>query len=190
MKRGKILIISGPSGAGKSTVVREFLSRCPAPFHCSVSATTRSPRQGEQEGINYHFITTEQFLSKQSENGFLESFEVFGSGVWYGTPVEEVEPYLEQGTWVLLEIDVRGAQEVRRRYSDQVISVFISPGSMEILQQRLRGRKTESEADIAIRLKRAQAEMDSANQYNFIVVNDCVADAADAICHIVEKEAQ
>lgn len=190
MKRGKILIISGPSGAGKSTVVREFLSRCPIPFHCSISATTRAPRPGEQEGVNYYYLSPEEFNSRRASSGFLESFEVFSSGTWYGTPVEEVEPYLTQGVWALLEIDIRGAQAVREKYGKEVVSVFISPGSMEILQQRLRGRKTESEADIAVRLKRAEAEMASADQYNYVVVNDCVAAAADAICHIVEKEAK
>ena len=188
MKRGKILIVSGPSGAGKTTVVREFLSRVKTPFHCSVSATTRSPRPGEVDGVNYHFITPEQFAAKQAENGFLESVEVFGTGVWYGTPVEEVEPYLSRGEWTLLEIDVRGCELIKQRYGKEVVSVFISPGSMKALEERLRGRKTESEADIAIRLKRAEAEMATADKYDYIVVNDVVADAADAICDIVEKE--
>ena len=188
MKRGKILIISGPSGAGKSTVVREFLSRVKTPFHCSVSATTRSPRSGETNGTNYHFITPEQFAAKQSKNGFLESFEVFGTGVWYGTPIEEVEPYLNQGKWTLLEIDVRGCEVIKQKYGKEVVSVFISPGSMQALEERLRGRKTESEEEISIRLKRAEAEMATADKYDYIVVNDSVADAADAICYIVEKE--
>ena len=188
MKRGKILIISGPSGAGKTTVVKEFLSRVKTPFHCSVSATTRSPRPGEVDGVNYHFITPEQFAAKKAENGFLESVEVFGTGVWYGTPIEEVEPFLNKGEWTLLEIDVRGCELIKQRYGKEVVSVFISPGSMKALEERLRGRKTESEADIAIRLKRAEAEMATADKYDYIVVNDVVAKAADAICHIVEKE--
>ncbi len=188
MKRGKILIISGPSGAGKSTVVKEFLTRAAIPFHCSVSATTRSPRPGEVDGVNYHFITTQQFFDRKAQDGFLESFEVFGSGVWYGTPVEEVEPYLSKGCWTLLEIDVRGCQAVKERYSDEVVSVFISPGSMGALEKRLRGRKTESEEEIRIRLKRAEAEMATASSYDYIVINDSVANAVNAICHIVEKE--
>ncbi len=189
MKRGKILIVSGPSGAGKSTVVQEFLRRTTLDFHCSVSSTTRSARRGEVDGVNYHFISPEQFLERQRQGLFLESFQVFGSGAWYGTSVDEVEPYLSKGTWVLLEIDVRGAAEVRRRYGSEALSVFISPGSLTVLEQRLRGRQTETEEQIAVRLKRAEEEMRSANEYNYTVINNAVAQAADAICQIVAKEA-
>ena len=189
MERGKILIISGPSGAGKSTVVQEFLHRTPVSFHCSVSSTTRSPRPGEQDGVNYHFISAAAFEQKRNQGDFLESFQVFGSGAWYGTSVEEVEPWLERGSWVLLEIDVRGAAEIRRRYGSEVVSVFISPGSLEILEQRLRGRKTETEEQIAVRLKRAEEELQSAKEYSYTVINNAVAEAADAICQIVAKEA-
>ena len=127
-------------------------------------------------------------MQRQRMSAGTRAIEVFGTGVWYGTPVEEVEPFLNKGEWTLLEIDVRGCELIKQRYGKEVVSVFISPGSMAALEQRLRGRKTESEADIAIRLKRAEAEMATADKYDYIVVNDVVARAADAICHIVEKE--
>ncbi|MGC4003995.1 MAG: guanylate kinase [Pirellulales bacterium] len=135
---GRLVVISGPSGSGKTTVLRELFGRCPW-LEASVSATTRSPRPGERDGVDYYFLTPETFAAKRAANEFLEAFEVFGRGHWYGTLQSEVAPRLAAGKWVVLEIDVDGAADVLRTYPD-AITVFIKPESLEELERRLRSR--------------------------------------------------
>ena len=186
IKRGKVVVVSGPSGAGKGTVVRKFLENPPVPFVESVSATTRSPRPGEVDGVAYRFLSDEEFARRRERGEFLECFQVFNRGYWYGTLIEDVEPNLAAGKWVLLEIDVNGARMALEHYPDAV-TIFIDAGSMEELERRLRGRKTENEETIQARLAEASTELLAADQYRYRVVNDSVERAAAEIDKIIEN---
>ncbi len=180
------MIVSGPSGAGKTTVMREVYRQSPVPLVRSVSATTRPPRTGEADGVDYHFLTPEKFQSLRQQGEFLESFEVFGRGCWYGTLNSEVAPRFVDGKWVVLEIDVQGAAAVRRQFAD-AISIFLRPSSIAELERRLRGRGSENEASIQRRLARAQEELRWADQYQHQVVNDDIDQAVREICRILSQ---
>ncbi|MBM4002241.1 MAG: guanylate kinase [Planctomycetes bacterium] len=174
---GKMVIISGPSGAGKSTLVRELLRTSSLPLELSVSATTRSPRHGEIDGVNYFFLDHAEFDRRRREGDFLEWKEVFGRGDFYGTPRAAVYSGLRQGKWVVLEIDVEGAMAVIGEFPES-ISIFIHPGTAEELERRLRGRGTEDESSLQRRLQVAAREMTFVGKYRHQVIND---DAARAI---------
>lgn len=182
---GKLVVISGPSGVGKSTVVREVMARFDGPLRLSVSATTRAPRPQEQDGMHYHFLSDEQFRERRERGDFVECIEVFGHGHWYGTLWSEVRPFLEQGIWVLLEIDVDGAENVLKQFSGP-ISIFIRPASFEELERRLRTRATETEESIQRRLSVARREIELADRYEYQVVNDTVPRAVEDICNILQ----
>jgi guanylate kinase len=184
-KPGKLAIVSGPSGAGKSTVVRRLLEDCGLPLKLSVSATTRSPRPGEIDGRDYHFLTVEEFLRRRNNDEFLESKEVFGRGDYYGTLRSETASGLSQGKWVILEIDVEGALAVLQQHPE-AITVFLHPGSMDELERRLRLRGTESESSIQRRLEVARCEMAMMDRYRYEVVNDTVDRAVREICEILQ----
>lgn len=181
---GKLVVFSGPSGAGKTTVVDKLFERAGMPLVQSVSATTREPRPGEVDGVDYHFLTQEEFDQRRLGEEFLECFEVFGTGHWYGTLLEEVTPGLDAGKWVVLEIDVKGAFAVLEHFPD-AITIFIGPGSLEELERRLRGRGTESEESIQRRLEQARDELVMADRYRHVVVNDDVDRAAEEIRNIL-----
>jgi guanylate kinase len=150
----------------------------------SISATTRQPRRGEQDGIDYHFISNEEFQRRRGTGEFLECFEVFGHGTWYGTLRSEVAPSLAGGKSVLLEIDVQGALAVLEQYPD-AISIFVSPGTFEELESRLRRRDTESPEAIERRLEVAKHELTFAGRYKHQVLNDDVERAAQEISDIL-----
>lgn len=183
---GKLIVISGPSGAGKSTLVRRLLADCPLPLRLSVSATTRSPRPGEVDGREYHFLTHQEFARRRQAGEFLESREVFANGIWYGTLAETVSAGLQRGDWVILEIDVGGALEVFQRFSD-AISFFIHPGSMEELERRLRGRGTETEEAIARRLAVAADGGTYRTRYQHEIVNDRLDRAVQEMCRLLRE---
>jgi len=182
---GKLVVISGPSGVGKSTVVAEVLKRYPGRLRLSVSATTREPRPGEQDEVDYHFLSDSEFRARQAQGSFLECVEVFSQGYWYGTLWSEVRPSLEAGIWVLLEVDVDGAKEVLGKVSGAV-TIFIRPRSQAELERRLRSRGTENEEAIQRRLTVAMRELSLADQYEYQVVNDTLAEAVDEICQILQ----
>ncbi len=183
---GKLIILSGPSGAGKSTIVERLLTDCPLPLRRSVSATTRRPRPGEQDGVHYHFLSHDEFTRLRQEDAFLECKEVFGRGDWYGTLRSEVATGQQAGQWVLLEIDVEGAQAVVDQVPD-AITIFLHPGPWEELERRLRGRGTESDESFRRRLDVAQAEMRRRDWYRFEVINDTVERAVAEICAILRR---
>jgi guanylate kinase len=185
-KPGKLVILSGPSGVGKTTVLKQLLRWSPVPLKLSVSATTRPPRPGEVDGVDYCFLTKEEFESHRKRGEFLECFEVFESGHWYGTLLSQVTPSLEAGTWILLEIDVQGALSVMSRYPE-AISIFFRPPSIEVLEQRLRGRHTETERSIERRLEHARGELSKADRYRYQVVSDDVDRAVREICDILAQ---
>lgn len=167
---GKLYVVSGPSGAGKGTVVAELRRR--RPFELSVSCTTRSPRPGETDGRDYYFISEDEFARRIEAGGFLEHASVFGHR--YGTPREPVLRELAAGRNVLLEIDVDGARQIKANYPEAEL-IFLMPPSQEILAERLRGRGTETDGQVAQRLARSQREMEEAVHFDHTVVNGDLA---------------
>jgi guanylate kinase len=186
-RNGRLVVVSGPSGVGKTTLMRRAFQRCPIPLVASVSATTRAPRSGEVDGVDYHFLTEQEFEIHRRRGEFLECFEVFGRGHWYGTLRSEVTSGLAAGKWVVLRIDVQGALCVMQRYPDAV-TIFVRPGSLEQLEARLRGRGTESEEVIQRRLTQARHELGLADRYRYQVVNDDLEQAVQQICDILSHE--
>jgi len=184
---GRLVVVSGPSGAGKTTVMHRVFARWPVPLSASVSATTRLPRPGETDGVDYHFLSQEEFDILRKRGEFLECFEVFGRGYWYGTLRGEVTSGISAGKWVVLEIDVRGALAVMDHYPD-AITIFIRPSSLEELERRLRRRGTETEEAIQRRLARAADELALADRYQHQVVNDDIDQAAQQICTILTEQ--
>ncbi len=186
--QGKLVIISGPSGAGKSTVVRQLLDTCTLPLQLSVSATTRPPRVGERDGVDYHFIAQDEFCRRRDAGDFLEWKEVFGRGDLYGTLRSETTSGLAAGKWVILEIDVEGALTVLEQHPE-AITIFVHPGSMDELERRLRGRGTETAESIQRRLAVARRELDCRDRYRFQVINDSKDRAVQEICQILLSHA-
>lgn len=182
---GKLVIISGPSGVGKSTCVRRLMQTCGLPLQLSVSATTRPKRPDETDGKDYQFVSVEQFSQLQSQGAFLETAEVFDVGHQYGTLREPVSTGLQAGKWIILEIDVVGAAKVMLEYPD-VISVFIYQ-SLEQIEQRLRGRQTESEEVIQRRLSVARDELEVKKLYRYHVINEEIDKTADQICRLLQE---
>jgi guanylate kinase len=180
----QLIVISGPSGAGKTTIVKQLFARCPR-LVASVSATTRSPRSGERDGVDYHFLSPTDFERRRQADDFIECFQVFGPGHWYGTLKSEVAPRLAAGKWVVLEIDVQGTLAVLEQYPDAV-TIFVRPESIAELERRLRGRGTESEEAIERRLAVARRELAAADRYRFQVVNQSVDAAVEEIVGILE----
>jgi guanylate kinase len=183
----KLLIISGPSGVGKSTVIRQLLARYPERLRLSVSATTRPPRRGESDGVDYHFLTQQEFSRRRAAGEFLECCEVFGRGHWYGTLLAEVSPSKSGQKWVVLDIDVDGAEKVRRQVP-HAVSIFLRPSSEAELERRLRARGTESNEAIVRRLEVARRELARADTYQFQVVNDTVEEAVREIGQILQNQ--
>ncbi len=169
MKQGPLIILSGPSGSGKSTVVERLLTTPGLPLRLSVSVTTRPPRGEENNDVQYHFWTAERFLREVEQHAFLEWAEVHGC--YYGTLRNEVDPYRARGIGVILVIDVQGAAQVRRLHPE-CVSIFLKTASPEVLEQRLRGRGTESEEAIQRRLRNARRELERANEYTYQITND------------------
>ncbi len=183
--KGIMLVVSGPAGSGKGTVNAMLLKR--DDFAFSVSATTRAPRPGELDGINYHFITKEGFIERINSGDMLEYTEYCGN--FYGTPLKEAEEVLRSGKNLILEIEVEGAMNVKRKYPDAVL-VLLLPPSYSVQEERLRGRGTETEEKILQRLARAKEEVALADCYDYVVYNyDGKADEAAAhILSIVDAE--
>jgi guanylate kinase len=184
---GRLVVVSGPSGAGKTSVMRRVYQSCRVPLVRSVSATTRPPRGDEIDGVDYHFVTAEEFQLLRQRGEFLECFEVFGQAHWYGTLRAEVTSGLSRGKWVVLEIDVQGALAVMRAYVD-AITIFLRPSSREELERRLRGRGTETEQAVRRRLAQAEQELALACRYQYQVINDDMDQAVRDINEILTNQ--
>lgn len=186
MARGKLFVISGPSGVGKGTVISRVLENDPSIWK-SVSATTRAPRKGETDGIDYFFMNREDFLHAVEDGGFLEWAEYAGN--LYGTPAKSVEDRLAAGQNVILEIDVQGAFQVRESKPDSIL-VFIEPPSIEELERRLRQRGSEDEATVRSRMQAAEVELSRKMEYDTCFVNEDIEDTANEIGRFVKTASQ
>ncbi len=182
--KGVLVILSGPSGSGKDTVISELKKRN-VDIRQSVSATTRPPREGEKDGVDYYFIDVPTFEQKIREGYFLE-YVRYGSN-YYGTPREAVEKLVNDGISVLLKIEVEGAGNIRNVFPD-VVSVFLIPPSLDVLAKRLRGRGTETEESFCSRFATASRELCRASEYDYVVINDDLDDCVKEVCSILDAE--
>ena len=179
--RGKLIIVSGPSGSGKSTVTKIVKDKLNIPL--SISATTRNPRDGEIDGKDYFFLSKEEFKNKIANDEFYEYAEVHGN--YYGTLKKTVEENLDKGLNVILEIDVQGALIAKEKKKDAVL-VFFRTKDMDILEKRLRDRKTDSEEVIQTRLKNAETELTYEDKYNYTIINENLDDSIQELIDIIE----
>ena len=185
MENGNLFIISAPSGTGKTTILKKIIAEM-ANVAFSVSHTTRAPRPGEQEGVDYFFIDKDTFADMRQQDLFLEWAEVHGN--LYGTSSRAVADVTEQGLDLILDIDVQGARQVKKKLGAKGVFIFIAPPSLEELASRLAGRSTETEAVIATRLQNAKQEMKSITQYDYIIVNDTIAEAVEILKSVIIAE--
>lgn len=181
----KLFVISGCSGVGKGTVLKEFMARNSEHFLVSISCTTRKPRPGEVDGVNYFFVTKDEFTRCINENKFLEYAEFAGN--FYGTKKKYINQKLEEGMNVILEIETQGALKVKQQMPEAVL-IFIAPPSFEELEHRLRGRHTEDEAAIQKRLHEVSIEIERSKQYDYVVVNDSIQNAVEELEKITTRE--
>lgn len=182
MALGKLYVVSGPSGAGKSTVCKEV--RKILGINLSISATSRNPREGEKNGVEYYFLTVKEFEEKIKNNEFLEYAKVHGN--YYGTLKSEVEKRLQNGEKIILEIDVQGGIQVKEKFPDAQLIFFKTP-TKEDLEKRLRGRQTDSEETIALRLKNSLEELEYEKKYDFTVINREIEQACRDLIDIIKK---
>lgn len=182
--KGILFVVSAPAGCGKDTVLEKLKTKG-LPLNKTVSVTTRLPRDGEKDGVDYYFSSREDFLKKINDGEFLEYTEYNGN--FYGTLKSEVERCLGNGGFTVLKIEVEGAENVRKLMPD-CVSVFIVPPSMEELEKRLRGRDTETEQQLTARLETAKIELSRANEYDYIAVNDTVDGCVERFCQIFNSE--
>lgn len=184
MSQGLLIVVSGPSGAGKGTVCRAYMDTHPDTL-MSVSATTRKPRPGEKEGINYFFLSDGDFAQKIENGEFLEYAQVYGH--YYGTPVKYVRDNLRQGRDMILEIDIQGALAVKDKFEEGVF-LFIVPPSMEELKRRIVTRGTETKEEVLRRFQQSYEELNFVSRYNYVVINDTVKNAVRKMDAIVTAE--
>ena len=188
-QHGRLIVLCGPAGVGKGTVLGRVSEQHPEVW-LSVSATTRQPRPGEVDGVNYFFMPEQEFLDKEAAGEFLETADVFGLA-HYGTPVKPVVEHLERNIPVILEIDIQGARSVKQRAGElgiEVMTVFIAPPSFEELERRLIGRGTETPEQQAKRLETAKIELAAESEFDKVIVNNVVDEAADELWNLIATE--
>ena len=183
MKTGKLIVFSAPSGSGKTTLVHHLLSQ-QLPLGFSISATSRAPRGKEQNGIDYHFLTPDQFQAKIKADAFLEYEEVYAN-LFYGTLHTEVDRLWKEGKHILFDIDVKGGLNIKHKYPQNTLAVFVQPPSVAVLENRLRSRATDSEETIQKRLAKAALEMEFAPKFDHILINDDLETAKKEALQIV-----
>jgi guanylate kinase len=180
---GKLVIFSAPSGSGKTTIVRELLKRFDC-FEFSISATSRQPRGQEQNGVDYYFMSNEEFKARAERDEFVEWEEVY-AGTCYGTLKSEMERIWNKGNTIFFDVDVMGGINLKRIFGDDACSVFIMPPSVEELERRLRGRGTDAEEVIQKRIAKAGFELSKAPEFDHVVVNDVLEDAVNEVSAII-----
>ncbi len=173
--RGAILVLSGPSGAGKSTIIHAAAERI-GEYYFSISTTTRSPRDGERDGVDYHFVSKEEFEEDIKAGNFLEYAQVHGN--YYGTSLKPVNDALDRGNLVIFDIDIQGHRLVRAKMDDITTSAFITPPTLSELEVRLRSRSTDDDGVIANRIANAKQEISAVGEYDFFIINDDIEKAA------------
>lgn len=183
--QGKLIIFSAPSGSGKSTIINKLMSEYGLRGRFSISATSRKPRGSEQDGVEYYFLTEEDFRRRISEGDFLEYEEVY-PGCFYGTLRSEVDRTLDRGENVILDIDVQGGLNVKKIYGDRALTLFIQPPSIERLRERLERRGTDAPEVIERRLAKAETELSFAHRYDAVVVNDDLEEACRDAARVIE----
>lgn len=186
-KKGLLIILSGPSGVGKETVRNRLEKIKKFELTYSISMTTRSPRNQEVDGVNYYFVSEEEFKKQIDNDNFLEYAKFVGN--YYGTPKDKVEALRNEGHNVLLEIEINGARQVMSKVHDEaVISFFLMPPSLEVLEERIRKRKTESNEVIQERLNKGKEEMTMTDDYDYVILNDKVNRAAKEISDLIMRK--
>lgn len=183
MAKGKLVIISAPSGAGKTTIVKHIMEKIPA-LGFSVSATSRTPREGESDGVDYHFLTADDFRSKIDQGLFVEWEEVY-PGQYYGTLLSEIERLRNLGKHLVFDVDVKGGINLKQRFGKDALSLFIMPPSVKELESRLRLRGKDSEEKIRIRVEKAAEELTDAPNFDVIVINDDLNEAQNRVINTI-----
>ncbi|HHF09349.1 MAG TPA: guanylate kinase [Candidatus Atribacteria bacterium] len=181
---GILFVVSGPSGVGKSTIRKEVIRKCPG-LKYSISCTTRPPREGEIDGVDYLFVDLPTFEKMKQQGEFLEWAKVHGN--YYGTPRKPIEEWLKKGEDVILEIDVQGAKQVKKNFEGGVF-IFIAPPSLKTLEERLKRRNTDREDEILLRMTNARIEMQCISDYDYLVVNDQLEEAVNKLLAIIIAE--
>ena len=186
-QKGLLIILSGPSGVGKETVRNQLMKIKNFDLVYSISMTTRQPRNQEVDGVNYYFVSEEEFKKNIERDNFLEYARFVGN--YYGTPKDKVEEMRNEGHNVLLEIEINGAKQVMSKVNDEgMISFFLMPPSLDVLEARIRNRKTESEDLILERLNKGKEEMTMTEDYDYVILNDKVSRAAKEISDLIERK--
>lgn len=181
----KVIIFSAPSGSGKTTIIKQLLKSFPE-FEFSISATSRQARQGEVHGKDYYFLTKEEFVEKVNADLFLEWEEVY-SGICYGTLKSEIDRIWSNGKIVIFDVDVLGGMNIKKYFGDKALSIFVMPPSMEVLEQRLRIRNTETEEAILKRLSRSSLELNHAPKFDLTIINDVLDEAVECAKQNIES---
>lgn len=184
MKKGKIIVLSAPSGTGKSSIIKKLMENPELKLGFSISATSRAPRGTERHGVEYYFITHEEFMRRAAGGEFVEWEEVY-PGTCYGTLESEVKRVTDAGLNLIMDIDVKGGLNVKKRFGDQATTIFILPPSKEELERRLRGRGTDAEDIIRKRLDKADFELSHAPQFDIRIVNDDLDEAVAAVREVI-----
>jgi len=182
---GKAILFSAPSGCGKTTIIKELMQYFDC-FGFSISATSRAPREGEQDGKDYYYLSHEEFMRRVAADEFLEWEEVY-EGTCYGTLKSEVDRLWAEGRVAVFDVDVNGGRNIKRHFGDNALSIFVMPPSVEVLEQRLRHRGTESEESIQRRLARSAKELEEAPLFDVTIVNDDLQRAVDETRKVIER---
>ncbi|GGF66169.1 guanylate kinase [Wenyingzhuangia marina] len=186
MASGKLIVFSAPSGSGKTTIVRHLLSETDLPLDFSISAASREPRVGEINGKDYYFLSAEEFKNKVDQDAFLEWEEVYKDN-FYGTLKSEITRIWAEGKHVIFDIDVVGGLNIKKQFPEETLAIFVQPPSIEEMERRLRGRATETEEKIKMRVAKAEQEMDFAKKFDTVLINNDLSVAKEDAYQIVSS---